>query len=97
MLRYFAYDGNGQILSRRDGWLEQGAFVQGQKEGATPLPNRFTHLISDAQWTGLKEIHTLTHPAKATRQARVDSDETPATAADLMAALAAESEEDDAP
>jgi integrase/recombinase XerD len=53
-----------------------------------------TELYTQVSIKKLKEIHTLTHPAKATRQAKVDWNETPATEEDLLAVLEAEAAEE---
>lgn len=53
-----------------------------------------TEMYTQVSIKKLKEIHTLTHPAKTMRQARVDWDEMPATEADLLAALTAEAAEE---
>jgi len=75
--------------------LENGAdirFIQamlGHAELST------TQIYTQVSIKKLKEVHTLTHPAKATRSKKVDWSEDPAPTADeLLSALAAEAEEE---
>jgi integrase/recombinase XerD len=76
--------------------LENGADIRFIQAMLGHVNLSTTEIYTQVSIKKLKEIHTLTHPAKAARQARVDWEETPATEADLLATLVAEQDEEDA-
>jgi integrase/recombinase XerD len=76
--------------------LENGADIRFIQAMLGHVNLSTTEIYTQVSIKKLKEIHTLTHPAKARRQATVDWDEQPATEADLLDALAAEAAEDEA-
>jgi integrase/recombinase XerD len=76
--------------------LENGADIRFIQAMLGHVNLNTTEIYTQVSIKKLKEIHTLTHPAKVMRQAKVDWDEAPATEADLMAALAIEGDEENA-
>jgi integrase/recombinase XerD len=75
--------------------LENGADIRFIQAMLGHVNLNTTEIYTQVSIKKLKEIHTLTHPAKVMRQAKVDWDEAPATAADLFAVLDAEAGEEE--